>query len=373
MRLPKKPKKRKSGIDEFSAERAKSLALSDRGSYYNQDEWLSEDTTPIIEAAELPATSASRTKIFLENGLGSETSTTTESSKDVETWDKLHGRTIVSGDMLQENLVKSVSCRFCHNNFELLENRTGRRGLGATWKVRCENHNCPSHSLTSSFPTTERGLCFDVNRALVLGMRTIGRGQSAAVRALSFLGLRPINKAYWTENTKRIEKEAKLILEEELNVAAFEVKEKKFALGEVESSPEELHEKVIDAGITIDASWSTRGWSASDGVVAAISVDTGKVLDVVHLSSTCAECTKMEEKKKGGSMSRLDWHRWFEKHEPNCFLNHDGSAAVSRLEMILCFDIKFLSNIRGRRIGCLGGRGLGYAQRAVGKMLFKGI
>ena len=80
----KKPKKRKSGIDEFNAERAKSLALSDRGSYYNQDEWLSEDTTPIIEAAELPATSASRTKIFLENGLGSETSTTTESSKDVE-------------------------------------------------------------------------------------------------------------------------------------------------------------------------------------------------------------------------------------------------------------------------------------------------
>ena len=75
----KKPKKRKSGIDEFNAERAKSLALSDRGSYYNQDEWLS-----VIEAAELPATSASRTKIFLENGLGSETSTTTESSKDVE-------------------------------------------------------------------------------------------------------------------------------------------------------------------------------------------------------------------------------------------------------------------------------------------------
>lgn len=160
-------------------------------------------------------------------------------------------------------------------------------------------------------------------------MRTIGRGQSAAVRALSFLGLRPINKAYWTENTKRIEKEAKLILEEELNAAAFEVKEKKFALGEVVSSHEELHEKVIDAGITIDASWSTRGWSSSDGIVVAISVDTGKVLDVVHLSSTCAECTKMEAKKKGGSMSRLDWHRWFERHEPNCFLNHDGSVAVS--------------------------------------------
>lgn len=317
----KKPKKRKSGIEEFSTERASSLASSDRGSYYNQDEWLLENTSPFSEAAEQPSSSASRTKILPESGCGSETSTTTKSSEDVEPWDKLRGRTIVSGDMLQVNLAKSVCCRFCQSNIELFENITGRRGLGATWKVRCENNNCPSHSLTSSFSTTERGLCFDVNKALVLGMRTIGRGQSAAVRALSFLGLRPINKAYWTENTKRIEKEAKLILEEELNVAAFEVKEKKFAVGEVASSHEELHEKVIYA------SWSTRGWSASDGVVAAISVDTGKVLDVVHLSSTCAECTKMEE-KKAGSMSRLDWHRWFEKHEPNCFLNHDGSAAV---------------------------------------------
>ena len=327
----KKAKRRKSGSETkpFSVERSKSLALSDRGSYFNQHEWLKEvdETGPEEKGEEQAPSSASRTKLLV-NGRGSETSTVRESSN-VDQWDKLRGRTIVSGDILQENLAKSVCCRFCHSNCELFENVTGRRGLGATWKVRCENHECPSHSFASSFSTTERGLCFDVNRAFVLGMRTIGRGQSAAVKALSFLGLRPINKAYWTENTKRIEKEAKLLLEEELKVAACEVKEQKFTLGEVVCSREELHEKVIDAGVTIDASWSTRGWSASDGVVAAISVDTGKVVDVVHLSSTCGECTKMEEKKKTGSVSRLDWHRWFEKHEPNCFLNHDGSAAVS--------------------------------------------
>ena len=48
----KKPKKRKSSIEEFSAERSRSWALSDRGSYYNQDEWLVEDTSPFCEAAE---------------------------------------------------------------------------------------------------------------------------------------------------------------------------------------------------------------------------------------------------------------------------------------------------------------------------------
>ena len=76
---------------------------------------------------------------------------------------------------------------------------------------------------------------------------------------------------------------------------------------------------------------SMRGWSALDGVVAAIWVDTGKVVDKVYLSSNCAECMKMEERKKTGSINRLDWHRWFQKHKPGCFLNHDGSAAVSQL------------------------------------------
>ena len=67
----KKPKKRKSGIKEFCVEQARSLALSDRGSsrYYSQDEWLLEDTSPANKAVEQPATSASRTKILLENEL----------------------------------------------------------------------------------------------------------------------------------------------------------------------------------------------------------------------------------------------------------------------------------------------------------------
>ena len=35
---------------------------------------------------------------------------------------KSNGRTIVAGNRLQENLVKSVSCRFCHADVTLLEN-----------------------------------------------------------------------------------------------------------------------------------------------------------------------------------------------------------------------------------------------------------
>ena len=78
------------------------------------------------------------------------------------------------------------------------------------------------------------------------------------------------------DHTKKIEGEAKLFLEKELNHASRCVKEWKFSNGELNCSLEDVEGSVVDIGVTIDASWSARGWSASDAVVAAISVDTGK-------------------------------------------------------------------------------------------------
>ncbi|CAH3163536.1 unnamed protein product [Porites lobata] len=50
----------------------------------------------------------------------------------------------------------------------------------------------------------------------------------------------------------------------------------KFSNRELNCSLEDFEGSVVDIGVTIDALWSARGWSASDAVVAAISVDTGK-------------------------------------------------------------------------------------------------
>ena len=46
---------------------------------------------------------------------------------------KSHGQTIVAGNRLQENFVKSVSCRFCHADETLLKNVSASSGLGASW------------------------------------------------------------------------------------------------------------------------------------------------------------------------------------------------------------------------------------------------
>ena len=62
----------------------------------------------------------------------------------------------------------------------------------------------------------------------------------------------------------------------------------------VKCSCEELDNSIVDAGVTIDASWCSCGWSATDAVIAAISVDTGKV------SSSCTKCKKMQKKRDCG-------------------------------------------------------------------------
>lgn len=128
-----------------------------------------------------------------------------------------------------------------------------------------------------------------MNHASVLGLGTIGGGHVAASKLFSFLVLTPINK--------KIKREAKTLLEVELDCAAFAVKQFKFSNGEIEVDCS-FKETVVDVGVTIDASWCSRGWSATDAVVAAISVDTVEVVDVVHLSSSCAKCKKWRRRRQ---------------------------------------------------------------------------
>ena len=54
---------------------------------------------------------------------------------------------------LARNLVKSVSCRFCHADVTLLENVSASSGLGSCWIVSCENKHCPPRNLSENFLT----------------------------------------------------------------------------------------------------------------------------------------------------------------------------------------------------------------------------
>ena len=176
IQMPAKKKKRscpfssatarpKKGKKLFSSDWAQKLAESDKGSYFDQEQWLKElneqpsaECDPSISSSISSSTcSASRSKITVEEPLADLEST--------ETWQKIHGHAIVAGERLQEKINESVTCRFCQGSVQLVENLGSKSGLGSIWMFRCQNESCPSQESNLPFPTTEKSRAFAINRA----------------------------------------------------------------------------------------------------------------------------------------------------------------------------------------------------------------
>ncbi|GFT10254.1 uncharacterized protein TNCV_3735241 [Trichonephila clavipes] len=53
--------------------------------------------------------------------------------------------------------------------------------------------------------------------------------------------------------------------------------------------------KIVECGISVNGTWQRRGYSSMNGCVAALSVDTGKVVDIEIMSSYCPTCRKISK------------------------------------------------------------------------------
>jgi len=171
----KKPGPKKKKRKGFAEERNKSLAESDKGSWFGQaplststDEHERSDS-----AGSLSSVGASRLKIkAFDNATyygGSSSESDETDDGEFETSDTKY-RSIVN-----RQLAGRVTCSFCGSegiNFE----EVTRTGLGAEWICRCKNPECSSHELASPFHTTPKtNRFYDINRELVLGLRLTGR------------------------------------------------------------------------------------------------------------------------------------------------------------------------------------------------------
>ena len=329
-------KKRKNKTIAFAVGNKKTLAESDKGSWFNQvEQWSELKESTVISASTRKLNKESGTTItrFIERACDEEPDTKAKSYEDEgETPDMLPPKqlNIVDTMLLEGALETATVSKDCNvSTIEIIE--ISRHGLGATWELRCKNTTCSSHKYPTKFHTSKKqGKKFELNCAAVLIFRAIGKGFSAANKFCSILNLpRPIYQAPWTEHTKLFDEKATDLLEIVLESAAITAKEALIRAGDIEDcSTNELKNKICDVGVTIDGSWSSRGWCARDGVVAAISVLTGQVLDIIYLSSSCSQCTVMEGRRRREEITKKDYLAWYIRHEENCYLNHDGSASV---------------------------------------------
>ena len=107
-------------------------------------------------------------------------------------------------------------------------------------------------------------------------------------------------------------------------------------------APGELPSKdTISAGFSFDCSWNTRRWQGKEGVIAAISEGTGKIVYVFHKTLSCPHCKKMQTKRATNELSGLDYMSWKVEHKLNCMMNHTGSSSVR----ICFFYVLFFFNL----------------------------
>ena len=78
-------------------------------------------------------------------------------------------------------------------------------------------------------------------------------------------------------------------------------------------------DNIVDTTICVDDTWQKRGFTSFNGAVAAISIETGRILDVEVMTRYCQGCINIEKFKENADLYE---HL---KLDHVCKSNHEGS------------------------------------------------
>lgn len=233
---------------------------------------------------------------------------TSSPPKDEESDGYMQGNRIFDLEILS-NLFNKLSCPSCYAN-ELFLSEETVYGLCSHFTLKC--NVC---DFCEGFASSKKLLnASEINNRFVYGMRQIGKGFSAAYKLCATLNLPPLSKTAYVSNENKLLKVVKDVAEKSMKKAANDVIEKK---NNVLNQPDE----VIKCGVSVDGTWQRRGYTSMNGCVAAISVDTGKVLDLEVMSSYCPTCKKLDKMPK----STIEYKTLKADHVCQC--NFKGSSA----------------------------------------------
>ena len=105
----------------------------------------------------------------------------------------------------------------------------------------------------------------------------------------------------------------------------------------------ESNDKIIATAVSVDGSWQRRGYASLNGLVTAISIDSGKCLSYETLIKKCKSCQMWESKK-------VEERITFEEHQKThtCAINYSGSAASMETEGGKKFFLKSVEELKLR-------------------------
>ena len=221
----------------------------------------------------------------------------------------ISGYRLVDMTSLNAIINECLLCPACKAaTIKLSENFKKKRGLSS---CLCLNCDCGFFKeFYTSKPAGKNG--FEVNKRAVYSMRSCGQGYSGIQKFCALMNMpKPMTANNFDKITKTLKHATQKVAENTMKDAAKEIRSK-------DNVPED---GVVDAGVSCDGSWQRRGFSSLNGVVTAISIDTGKILDTEPITRTCKACKLQENTKKSSPEEYEDW-----KATHKCPGDYRGSA-----------------------------------------------
>ena len=234
--------------------------------------------------------------------------TSTTSLIQVASKNVLTGNRIIDMDILR-NVFAILSCPECkESHLSCTQNK--KQGLAFEMKLECLECDWCYNFWTSKKKSKSRN--FDVNSRIFYSMRRIGKGYQGMRRFLTLMNHpSPMTEKTYRKITYNFNKAIKTVAKKIMKQACQELQKKS------ESSVAD----VCNVGVSVDGTWQRRGFSSLNGAVAAISIDTGCVLDIEIMSRYCQGCTNAQVYKTSDpdKFEKL-------KFDHICKINHVGSA-----------------------------------------------
>ena len=214
---------------------------------------------------------------------------------------------------------------FFSANLTLEEDYSSRAGLMSCLSIHCSDCN-ESSPLETSVKITKRGKSFDVNRRAVYHSMETGTGYEGLDSLCAIMNMPCLSRGAYYKQVERI-------LEAQEDEARQEVKNAGQRLRKLiaDENEESESDAVLDAAVSFDGTWAKRGFTSLTGVVFAISVDTGEVLDYHVLSKACQKCASKEAQCNGDEEQFDEWRR---EHVASgqCDINFTGSSPAMESE-----------------------------------------
>ena len=204
-----------------------------------------------------------------------------------------------------------LCCPECKTSgLTLMEDFGKKKGLSIKFILECSSCFWEMEfdsSSTANIPGKSRNN-MEVNVRMVMAMREIGVGyEGLNMFAINMNMHRPMTKNNYNKIIHSLHESFMNVASESMKVAAEDLKSK---------------ENTGDIAASFDGSWQKRGHASLNGIVSAISISTGKVLDFEVKSKKCKGCEAHMHLDK----SSEEYLSWKLDHNAECSTNHTGSS-----------------------------------------------